>query len=172
RRDGRRVSAGARKTNRTTDQHGQLEQSTISAGRNPNAGPSPRGACNNEGVIETTLGSVARLRDAVAVAGFAVNPAAEAEAHAVAGQIDDYILPRLANIDAPLLAVVGGSTGSGKSTLVNAIVGRQVSTSGVIRPTTRQPVLVAHPDDSAWFNSSHVLPGLAREQGDAGANPS
>ena len=115
---------------------------------------------------------MARLRDAVAAAGFAVNPAAEAEAHAVAGQIDDYILPRLANIDAPLLAVVGGSTGSGKSTLVNAIVGRQVSTSGVIRPTTRQPVLVAHPDDSVWFNSSHVLPGLAREQGDAGANPS
>jgi hypothetical protein len=31
-------------------------------------------------------------------------------------QLDDYIMPRLATIDAPLLAVVGGSTGAGKST--------------------------------------------------------
>jgi energy-coupling factor transporter ATP-binding protein EcfA2 len=123
-------------------------------------------------VIETTLDSVVGLRDAVAATEFATNPSAAAEAEAVADQIDDYILPRLANIDAPLLAVVGGSTGSGKSTLVNAIVGRQVSTSGVIRPTTRQPVLVANPGDSEWFNSGHVLPGLAREQGEAGANPS
>ncbi|AJK68016.1 dynamin family protein [Corynebacterium marinum] len=123
-------------------------------------------------MIETTLDSVAGLRDAVAATEFAMSPSAAAEAEAVADQIDDYILPRLANIDAPLLAVVGGSTGSGKSTLVNAIVGRQVSTSGVIRPTTRQPVLVANPGDSEWFNSGHVLPGLAREQGEAGANPS
>lgn len=128
--------------------------------------------CDNGEVIETTLDSVAGLRDAVAATEFAMSPSAAAEAEAVADQIDDYILPRLANIDAPLLAVVGGSTGSGKSTLVNAIVGRQVSTSGVIRPTTRQPVLVANPGDSEWFNSGHVLPGLAREQGEAGANPS
>ena len=128
--------------------------------------------CDNGEVIETTLDSVVGLRDAVAATEFATNPSAAAEAEAVADQIDDYILPRLANIDAPLLAVVGGSTGSGKSTLVNAIVGRQVSTSGVIRPTTRQPVLVANPGDSEWFNSGHVLPGLAREQGEAGANPS
>lgn len=128
--------------------------------------------CDNGEVIEITLDSVAGLRDAVAATKFAMSPSAAAEAEAVADQIDDYILPRLANIDAPLLAVVGGSTGSGKSTLVNAIVGRQVSTSGVIRPTTRQPVLVANPGDSEWFNSGHVLPGLAREQGEAGANPS
>lgn len=128
--------------------------------------------CNNEDVIETTLASVGRLRDAVAATEFATNPTATAEARAVVAQIEDYILPRLANFEAPLLAVVGGSTGSGKSTLVNAIVGRQVSSSGVIRPTTRQPVLVANPRDSEWFNSGHLLPGLAREQGEARANPS
>ncbi|MBX6721995.1 MAG: ABC transporter, partial [Dactylosporangium sp.] len=32
-------------------------------------------------------------------------------------QLDDYLLPRLAQPDAPLLAVVGGPTGAGKSTL-------------------------------------------------------
>ena len=121
---------------------------------------------------ETTLDSVGRLRDAVAGTEFATNPVAAAEARAVVSQLDDYILPRLKNVDAPLLAVVGGSTGSGKSTLVNAIVGRQVSTSGAIRPTTRQPVLVANPSDSEWFSSGHVLPGLAREQGEARTNPS
>ena len=35
-------------------------------------------------------------------------------------QLEDYVMPRLATIDAPLLAVVGGSTGAGKSTLVNS----------------------------------------------------
>lgn len=128
--------------------------------------------CHNDVVTEMTLESVTSLRDALAGTEFSTDESARAEAGALVAQIDDYILPRLANIDAPLLAVVGGSTGSGKSTLVNAIVGQQVTTSGVIRPTTRQPVLVANPADSAWFNSTRVLPGLAREQGEAGANPS
>ena len=128
--------------------------------------------CHNDVVTEMTLESVTGLRDALAGTEFSTDESARVEAGALVAQIDDYIMPRLANIDAPLLAVVGGSTGSGKSTLVNAIVGQQVTTSGVIRPTTRQPVLVANPADSAWFNSTRVLPGLAREQGEAGANPS
>lgn len=54
-------------------------------------------------------------------------------------QLDDYLVPRLKAPEAPLLAVVGGSTGAGKSTLVNSLVGRQVSEAGVLRPTTRTP---------------------------------
>ncbi len=80
-------------------------------------------------------------------------------------QLDDYIMPRLATIDAPLLAVVGGSTGAGKSTLVNSLVGRQVSAPGVIRPTTRAPVLVHHSSDARWFTNDRILPGLARSTG-------
>ncbi|WP_407921604.1 ABC transporter [Corynebacterium epidermidicanis] len=121
--------------------------------------------------MTSSLASVHALRVALDNATFAAHDNARAEALALASQLEDYILPRLENIDAPLLAVVGGSTGSGKSTLVNAIVGQKVTQPGVIRPTTRQPVLVAHPEDSAWFNSDRVLPGLAREQGEAGANP-
>ncbi len=79
-----------------------------------------------------------------------------------AGQLDDYVLPRLAQIEAPLVAVVGGSTGAGKSTLVNSLIGRVVSKPGVIRPTTRSPVLVHHPDDARWFTDDRILPGLSR----------
>ena len=80
-------------------------------------------------------------------------------------QIDDYLVPRLERIDAPLLAVVGGSTGAGKSTITNSLAGADVSTAGVLRPTTRVPVLVCHPDDEGWFRDGGVLPDLARSSG-------
>lgn len=107
--------------------------------------------------------AVRRLRDTVAAS--ALPQDAAAEARAVVNQFDDYILPRLANLDAPLLAVIGGSTGSGKSTLVNGLLRERVSNPGVIRPTTRQPILVANPEDAGWFNSPRVLPGLSRSHG-------
>jgi hypothetical protein len=95
---------------------------------------------------------------------------AAAEAQALLAQLDDYVLPRLSTLD----ALVGGSTGAGKSTLVNALVGRPVSAAGVLRPTTRHPVLVHHPSDAAWFAGDGVLPGLARIEASsevAGAGP-
>lgn len=92
--------------------------------------------------------------------------AARARVSAITTQIDDYLLPRLARLDAPLLVVVGGSTGAGKSTVVNSLVRRQVSRSGVLRPTTRAPVLVHNPADAAWFTDIRILPGLARVHGE------
>ena len=77
-------------------------------------------------------------------------------------QLDDYVIPRLVQIEAPLLTVVGGSTGAGKSTLVNTLVGSRVSEPGVLRPTTRSPVLVHNPDDAHWFGTDRLLPDLVR----------
>ncbi|NHC12807.1 ABC transporter [Motilibacter deserti] len=95
--------------------------------------------------------------------------AVRAEARALAGQLDDYVLPRLRSIEAPLLVVVGGSTGAGKSTLLNSLVRARVSASGVLRPTTRAPVLAHAPADAAWFTGPRVLPGLPRETGQPGS---
>jgi hypothetical protein len=77
-------------------------------------------------------------------------------------QLEDYVIPRLMTIDAPLLTVVGGSTGAGKSTLVNSLVGSRVTQPGVLRPTTRSPVLVHNPADAEWFGQDRLLPELER----------
>ncbi|MFC7493909.1 MULTISPECIES: dynamin family protein [unclassified Nocardioides] len=77
-------------------------------------------------------------------------------------QLEDYVLPRQMTVEAPLLAVVGGSTGAGKSTLVNSLVGRRVTNPGLLRPTTRSAVLVHHPDDAQWFGQDRLLPDLVR----------
>ena len=77
-------------------------------------------------------------------------------------QLEDYVIPRVTTLEAPLLAVVGGSTGAGKSTLVNSLVGHKVTQPGLLRPTTRSPVLVHHPDDASWFNADRLLPDLER----------
>ncbi len=126
------------------------------------------------------VGALIALRAAVADVRLPLETATAADARSdrsrVLDQLDDYLLPRLRDPGAPVLVVVGGSTGAGKSTVVNSLVGSEVSPSGVLRPTTRWPVLVHHPLDVRWFSSDRVLPSLTRaggagEQHLAGARP-
>src|SRR6185503_6431391 len=116
--------------------------------------------------VPTLVDALTELRNTVENLHFALPlPSAEQarqSARAMVDQLDDYLLPRLARLDAPLLVVVGGSTGAGKSTLVNSLVRAPVSPAGVLRPTTRAPLLLAHPGDLPWFVRPDRLPGLPR----------
>ncbi|HWN22869.1 MAG TPA: GTPase domain-containing protein [Gaiellaceae bacterium] len=116
-----------------------------------------------------TIDALERLRDELAPARLELELPDAGEARRIrdelVAQIDDYLLPRLRQLDAPLLMVVGGSTGAGKSTLVNSLVRAEVSAAGVLRPTTRAPVLVCNPADLPWFSDDRVLPELSRTSG-------
>lgn len=142
----------------------------------PAPGSGPRPPTHAEpaaGTAEPDLReALVRLRTVIDTTAYPLTlPGADDSRHlaaALVAQLDDYLLPRLARLDAPLLVVVGGSTGAGKSTLVNSLVQARVSAVGVLRPTTRSPVLVCGPADSAWFRQGDLLPGLTRtaEPGD------
>ncbi|MEU9705439.1 dynamin family protein [Streptomyces sp. NPDC047981] len=112
------------------------------------------------------IDALSALRDCVAAVRLPLPlpgaPRARQSRAELLAQLDDYLVPRLKDPHAPLLAVVGGSTGAGKSTLVNSLVGRRVSEAGVLRPTTRTPVLVCHPDDHHWFAGMRILNQLTR----------
>ncbi len=121
------------------------------------------------GAYAQLLAALRELRDVSAELPLSLQTPGAAEARTqrdqLVAQLEDYLIPRLEQQDAPLLVVIGGSTGAGKSTLVNALVGHEVSQAGVLRPTTRSPVLVFHPEDTSWFTGDRILPGLARTTG-------
>ncbi|HLS00458.1 MAG TPA: dynamin family protein, partial [Beutenbergiaceae bacterium] len=110
---------------------------------------------------------VEHLLEGIEGARFTLNTPDAAEARErrdrVATQLRNHLLPRLRQVSAPLLVVIGGSTGAGKSTLVNSVVGQEVSQAGVIRPTTREPVLITHPKDAELL-TEHPVMKLARLQ--------
>ncbi|MFF1531356.1 dynamin family protein [Cellulomonas sp. NPDC058312] len=131
--------------------------------------PAPAPASGADAALVDALERLhARLRELALPLETPDAPAARGDRRAALDQLDDYLLPRLRAGSAPLLVVVGGSTGAGKSTLVNSLLGARVTDPGVLRPTTRSPVLVHHPLDGRWFASDRVLPGLARVTGGPG----
>lgn len=117
-------------------------------------------------------GGLDELRRAVLDASFTLPtssaPHALAQRDRILRRLDDFIRPRVDSIDAPLVGVVGGSTGSGKSTIINSLVGSTVSASSAVRPTTRRPLLVHHPDEGDWFSTDRIMPRLTRIDAESG----
>ena len=79
-------------------------------------------------VLTDTVGDLERLELPLTVEGI---DGARRLRSSLIGQVRDHVLPRLADADVPAIVVVGGSTGAGKSTLVNSVLGREVSDAGV-----------------------------------------
>ncbi len=82
---------------------------------------------------------------------------ARAARERMARQLADHLLPRLTQLATPVIVVVAGSTGAGKSTLVNSLLGSEVSRAGALRPTTRRPVLAQHPADAELLAGHPLL---------------
>ncbi|MEU4392847.1 AAA family ATPase [Kribbella sp. NPDC023855] len=143
------------------------ESGAVGAGAG--AGKSVEDAATEQAAM-ALITALMKLRGALAASQLPLDVVGADEARqqqkSMLDQLDDYILPRLVQLEAPVLAVVGGSTGAGKSTLVNSLIGQVVSEPGVLRPTTRSPVLIHHPADAEWFVGDRVLPGMARSSGD------
>lgn len=90
------------------------------------------------------LADLAEQRLALAPA----NPAAHERARQLRDHLEGFVRPRAADLDAPLLVLLLGPTGAGKSSLLNTIAGAEVSRAGVLRPTTREAILYASESDA------------------------
>lgn len=105
------------------------------------------------------------LRQVIAACSFSLSAQQTGERRAERDHLRreiEGLVARITALGSPLLVVVGGVTGSGKSTIVNTLVGRAVSRTGVIRPTTANPVLIVHPVDAHWFSDKRVLSDFVR----------
>lgn len=72
-------------------------------------------------------------------------------------QLESRILPHVRARRLPTVIVFGGSSGAGKSTLVNSLVRANVSEASVLRPTTRVPMVLTHPDDASAMEDHALL---------------
>jgi energy-coupling factor transporter ATP-binding protein EcfA2 len=89
-------------------------------------------------------------------------PGPRERARALLEHSRSYLLPRARDLDAPLVVVLLGPTGAGKSSLLNTIAGAPVSRPGVLRPTTRNAVVLATPADATALLERGPLAAMPR----------
>jgi energy-coupling factor transporter ATP-binding protein EcfA2 len=94
----------------------------------------------------------------------APNASAQERARQLRDHLEGFVRPRAADLDAPLLVLLLGPTGAGKSSLINTIAGAEVSPAGVLRPTTREAVLYASEADAKQILSGGRLRLVANDR--------
>jgi energy-coupling factor transporter ATP-binding protein EcfA2 len=119
-------------------------------GAEPTDAGEPRDAAPRGGepivAVAERLAALIEQRAGLAGAG-RVRPSDEAarRTRQLRDHLVGHVLPRARSLDAPLLVLILGPTGAGKSSLLNSLAGFAASPAGVIRPTTRELVVVARP---------------------------
>jgi hypothetical protein len=96
--------------------------------------------------------------------------AARERATQLRDNVRGHLVVRAATLDAPLLVLLLGPTGAGKSSLFNALAGRPASRTGVLRPTTRTAVVLAPPGDLVALRSG-ALAGIADDRLESASDP-
>ncbi len=92
------------------------------------------------------------------------NPSASERARQLRDHLEGFVRPRAADLESPLLVLLLGPTGAGKSSLLNTIAGAEVSRAGVLRPTTREAVLYASEGDAKQILSGGRLRLIAADR--------
>mgnify|MGYP005619927191 CR=1 FL=1 len=70
-----------------------------------------------------------------------------------------------------LWCVIAGGTGTGKSSIFNALIGSNLSASGIERPKTNGPIAYAHVSFPEISETAGILPPVQRPDGDETAPP-
>ncbi|MFE1822551.1 GTPase [Streptomyces anulatus] len=83
---------------------------------------------------------------------------------AEAGRVLDEAAARQRLSSRHTVIAVAGATGSGKSTLFNALAGAPISDTGLRRPTTSQPIACSWTDGAAGLLDRLAVPGRLRRR--------
>ncbi|UCA49058.1 50S ribosome-binding GTPase [Streptomyces sp. WA6-1-16] len=83
---------------------------------------------------------------------------------AEAGRVLDEAAARQRLSSRHTVVAVAGATGSGKSTLFNALAGAPISDTGLRRPTTSQPIACSWTDGAAGLLDRLAVPGRLRRR--------
>jgi energy-coupling factor transporter ATP-binding protein EcfA2 len=100
------------------------------------------------GELRALVDRLERLAERRLALGQRSEPAA-IRARQLVDHVRSHVRVRANSLDAPLVVLLVGPTGAGKSTIFNTIAGRAASPTGVLRPTTRTAVVLAHSTDRA-----------------------
>jgi energy-coupling factor transporter ATP-binding protein EcfA2 len=72
--------------------------------------------------------------------------------------IRSYLIPRLTEYGRPMTVVLTGPTGSGKSTILNSLLGLDLAETGALRPTTKIPLVVTTAAHARRFETLGAVP--------------